>query len=247
LRNHRLTGRRVVVQQQGEPRTELVDGLRAAGATVEEVRVRRWAPPEDVAALRLLIESVATGAIDALAFTSAPAAASFLQTADQLGRLAEVTAALNSTVLSACVGAVAAAPLRHAGIPVAVPADALLAALAHEIALQVPRRAPLLRVAGHDLELRGHASVVDGVLVPLPVGSMALLRELARSPGQVRSREALAPVLAGEGGEGHAVEAAVGRLRAALGDPAMVQTIVKRGYRLSVDPAPRTSPVTALR
>jgi uroporphyrinogen-III synthase len=29
---------------------------------------------------------------------------------------------------------------------------------------------------------------------------------------------------------------AIARLRAALGDPAIIQTVVKRGYRLSVDP-----------
>jgi uroporphyrinogen-III synthase len=33
----------------------------------------------------------------------------------------------------------------------------------------------------------------------------------------------------------HAVETAVARLRAALGTPGLVQTVVKRGYRLALD------------
>jgi uroporphyrinogen-III synthase len=66
---------------------------------------------------------------------------------------------------------------------------------------------------------------------------MALLRELARRPGEVRSRSELLALLPGGGGDEHAVEAAVGRLRAALGRPRLVQTVVKRGYRLAMEPA----------
>ena len=233
--NYQLAGSRVAVQLQGEPPPELVETLRAHGSEVIDVTVRRWVPPADPVPLRRLIESTAAQSVDAVAFTSAPAAVSFLRSADRLGLLADVTAALSSNTLCACVGPVTAAPLIDAGIPAIMPAESRLAALAREIVERVPRRAPVLKVAGHELELRGYATVVDDVLVPLPAGSMALLRELARHPGQVFSREALASLLPGEGGEGHAVEVAIGRLRIALGDPAMVQTVVKRGYRLSVD------------
>ena len=40
----------------------------------------------------------------------------------------------------------------------------------------------------------------------------------------------------GDGGDEHAVEVAVGRLRTALGDPRIIQTVVKRGYRLAYEP-----------
>ncbi|MCW2497416.1 MAG: Uroporphyrinogen synthase [Jatrophihabitans sp.] len=236
LDSSELAGRRVAVQLHGELLRELASTLRAQGAEVIEVPVYRWVPPEDPEPLRLLIEEVATESIDALAFTSAPAAVSFLRTSDSLGLLADVTAALNRTVLCACVGPVTAVPLQNAGIPVVLPARTRLDALAAEIIEQLPRRAPRLRAAGHDLEVRGHAVVLDDELVMLPAGSMALLRELVRRPGQVLSRGALAPLLPGEGSEGHAVEVAIGRLRLALGDPALVQTVVKRGYRLGVDP-----------
>jgi uroporphyrinogen-III synthase len=41
--------------------------------------------------------------------------------------------------------------------------------------------------------------------------------------------------LPGDSRDGHAVEVAIGRLRTALGDPRMISTVVKRGYRLTVD------------
>ena len=78
--------------------------------------------------------------------------------------------------------------------------------------------------------------LVDGVFVtPGPTG-MALLRKLSRHPGQVVSRAELISGLSGGGSDMHAVEVAVGRLRTALGDPRVLQTVVKRGYRLAFDP-----------
>jgi uroporphyrinogen-III synthase len=64
---------------------------------------------------------------------------------------------------------------------------------------------------------------------------MALLKALARHPGRVVSRADLLRA-AGGGTDEHAVEMAVTRLRAALGDPRCIQTVVKRGYRLAYDP-----------
>ena len=77
--------------------------------------------------------------------------------------------------------------------------------------------------------------MVDGRLVPLTAAGMALLRKLTARPGHVVSRADLLTITPGEGGE-HAVEVAVGRLRTALGDPRIIQTVVKRGYRLAYEP-----------
>ena len=43
--------------------------------------------------------------------------------------------------------------------------------------------------------------------------------------------------LPGRSTDEHAVETAVARLRTALGSPNLIQTVVKRGYRLAVEPA----------
>jgi uroporphyrinogen-III synthase len=91
-------------------------------------------------------------------------------------------------------------------------------------------------VAGHQVEIRGQAAVVAGALRPVPPAGMSLLRALARRPGWVVSRADLLRVLPGAGTDEHAVETAMARLRAALGAPRIVQTVVKRGYRLALDP-----------
>jgi uroporphyrinogen-III synthase len=230
-----LTGRRVALQLHGDPLPEFVAALRARGAEVIEVPVYRWVLPEDEAPLRRLLESTAAAAVDSVAFTSAPAAMSFLRTADDQGIGAAVHAALLGGVVAACVGPVTAGPLVNAGLPVIQPERGRLGALVREIVEQVPRlRGRTAVAAGHTLDVRGHAVVVDGEFVALPGTSSVLLRELARRPGHVVARANLLRLLPGDGVDGHAVDVAIGRLRTALGDPAIVQTVVKRGYRLAV-------------
>src|SRR3954454_2411071 len=94
-----LDGMRVAVQLHGEPLTDLLAGLRDAGAEVIEVPVYRSELPADAAPLHLLIEAVAAGQLDALTFTSAPAAANFLHAAADLDRAEAVRAALRGPVL----------------------------------------------------------------------------------------------------------------------------------------------------
>jgi uroporphyrinogen-III synthase len=234
LTRNDLTGTRIAVQLHGEPVPDLVQTLRAAGAELIEVPVYRWVPPDDTSLLRRLVGAVAARQVDAVAFTSAPAAASFLNAVH-----AEPAAldALRSDVLACCVGPVTASPLQRAGIPIVAPDRHRLGALVREIATQVPARCGRgLVVAGHAVEIRGHVAVVDDHLVPLGATAMALLRLLARQPGRVVSRSQLLAALPSDGQDGHAVEVAIGRLRASLGDPQIVQTVVKRGYRLAYEP-----------
>ena len=232
-----LTGKRIAVQLHGEPLPDVVQTLRLAGAEVIEVPVYRWMLPEDAVPLRRLIQSVAVAGLDAVAFTSAPAAASFLRAADEQGCGGAVRTALRGPVVPACVGPVTAGPFLREDIPVIQPARGRLGALVREIVKQVPvRRGRLLPVAGHTMDVRGHAAVVDDRLVPLSATSMTLLRQLIDRPGHVVARSELLKVTPGEGGDEHAVEVAVARLRTALGDPRIIQTVVKRGYRLAYEP-----------
>jgi uroporphyrinogen-III synthase len=232
-----LAGKRIAVQLHGEPLPDVVHTLRLAGAEVIEVPVYRWVLPEDTMPLRRLIQTVSAGGLDAVAFTSAPAAASFLRAANEQGCGGAVRAALRGPVVAACVGPVTAGPFQREDIPVIQPARGRLGALVREIVKQVPiRRGRLLPVAGHMVDVRGYAVVVDGRLVPLTSASMTLLRELIGRPGHVVSRSNLLKVTPGEGGDEHAVEVAVARLRTTLGDPRIIQTVVKRGYRLAYEP-----------
>jgi uroporphyrinogen-III synthase len=128
-----LKGRRIAVQLHGDPLPELVSGLRAAGAEVLTVPVYRWVLPEDVGPVRRLVEMAVAGGIDAVTFTSAPAAASLLSIADELGLRSALVAAFNSRVLAVVVGSVTAAPLDAAGIPSRQPERARLGDLAREV------------------------------------------------------------------------------------------------------------------
>jgi uroporphyrinogen-III synthase len=227
-----LSGRRVAVQLHGEPQEELSAALAAAGAEVIEVPVYRWAPPADPAPLQRLIDLITNHLVDAVTFTSAVAVGSVLRAAGP--DVDAVLTALRGPVLVGCIGPQAAEPLRRAGVPVLAPGRARLSALVAALVETLPRRTQTLHVAGCELVLRGHAAVVDGVLKPLPPAQMAILRSLAAAPGKVLPRSELLESLP-RGADEHAVEMAVARLRAALGSSSVIQTVVKRGYRLRID------------
>jgi uroporphyrinogen-III synthase len=227
-----LEGRRIAVQLHGDPLHDLVAALRGAGAEVVTVPVYRWVLPEDVAPVRRLVASIVAGTVDAVTFTSAPAAASLLGVSDGLGRREALVAAMKERVLAIAVGNVTAGPLEAAGIPTHQPERARLGALAREVVARLPERDPVLQVGPHSLQVRGHAAVLDDQVVELAPGPMAVLRALACRPGAVVDLAELIASLPG-GGDGHAVEMAVTRLRAALGAP-VVETVVERGYRLKV-------------
>ncbi|MBO0856110.1 MAG: winged helix-turn-helix domain-containing protein, partial [Nocardia sp.] len=105
------------------------------------------------------------------------------------------------------------------------------------VAEELPRRANRIHAAGHELSVRGGCVVVDGEVHQLAPAPMALMRTLARHPGRVVSREDLLAALPGGGADTHAVETGIARLRAGLGTPKAIQTVVKRGYRLALDTA----------
>ncbi|MGW2019010.1 uroporphyrinogen-III synthase [Streptomyces sp. NPDC001927] len=235
-----VAGRRIALQLHGEPLPGFVEALTAGGAEVVGVPVYRWMPPEDIGPLDRLLDGVLTGALDAVTFTSAPAAASLLSRAEHRGALPELLEALRHDVLAVCVGPVTALPLQAHGIDTLQPERFRLGPLVQVLCQELPARARSLPVAGHRIEIRGHAVLVDGLLRPVPPAGMALLAALARRPGWVVSRPDLLRALPGAGRDEHAVETAMARLRTALGTPKLIQTVVKRGYRLAVDPVAET-------
>ena len=238
-----VEGRRIAVQLHGEPLPDVVESLIVAGAEVVEVPVYRWVPPADITPLDRLTDQVLAGAVDVLAFTSAPAAASLLRRADERGVYDDLLRLLRGPVLALCVGPVTAAPLEAVDVSTVQPQRSRLGAMVRRLEGEMPARARHLPVAGHWLELRGHAALVDGELRALPPNGMTLLQTLARRPGRVVSRAELLAALPGRGNDEHAVETGMARLRAALGSPKLVQTVVKRGYRLALDPAAGPVPV----
>ncbi|MEU9014162.1 uroporphyrinogen-III synthase [Streptomyces sp. NPDC048479] len=235
-----VDGRRIALQLHGEPLPGFVESLRAGGADVVVVPVYRWMAPEDLGPLDRLLDATVSRALDAVTFTSAPAAASLLSRAENRGLLPKLLRAFDHDVLAACVGPVTALPLQAVGVTTVQPERFRLGPLVQLLGVELPSRARTLPVAGHRIEIRGHAVLVDNDLRPVPPAGMALLRALSRRPGWVVSRSDLLSTLPGAGKDEHAVETAMARLRTALGAPKLIQTVVKRGYRLALDPAADT-------
>ncbi|MFI1469671.1 uroporphyrinogen-III synthase [Streptomyces wuyuanensis] len=232
-----VADRRVALQLHGEPLPGFVEALRAGGAEVVVVPVYRWMPPEDLAPLDRLLDATVGRSLDAVTFTSAPAAASLFSRAEDRGLLPGLLDALAHDVLPACVGPVTALPLQAVGLDTVQPDRFRLGPLVQLLCVELPSRARTLPVAGRRVEIRGHAVLVDGEVRPVPPAGMSLLNTLARRPGWVVSRADLLRALPGAGRDEHAVETAMARLRTALGVPNLIQTVVKRGYRLALDPA----------
>lgn len=231
-----VAGRRVAVQLHGEPLPDFTAALRAAGAEVVEVPVYRWVPPEDVRPLRRLVEQVVAEAVDCVTFTSAPAVASLLAVAREEGREPALLSALSGPVLVAAVGPVTAGPLERRGVPTVQPERARLGALVRTVVEELPaRRTRVVDAGRHRLELRGHSVLVDGRTVELTARQTGVLAALVDSGGRVLSRpDLLRTAWRDEAADEHAVEMTVARLRTALGPAgSVVQTVVKRGYRLA--------------
>ncbi len=231
---------RIAVQLHGaasewEPDTDISDALARAGAQVIKVPVYRWEAPADPRPMESLITMIVNAELDAVSFTSAPAVAALFERAKALGVLDPLADALRSRVAVFAVGPVTAAPLARLDISARHPVRYRLGALARLITDELPDRATRFTAGGHQIAVRSSSVEVDGVIRVLPPAAMALLRRLLVEPGRVVSRADLLAALPGGGGDTHAVETAMTRLRSALAAPGAVQTVVKRGYRLSIE------------
>lgn len=237
LRGRDLSGRRIVVQEHGQSLSVVAQALRLQGAEVEVVTVYRVEPRPDQSATFDLVELVAARELDAVTFTAAPAVTAFLEAAEAVGRRTEVLAAFTDDVLAVSVGPVTAAALERWGVPTIWPERSRLAAMVQLVERDLPERRAgrTIDVAGgHLLRLHGERVLVDGQEVRLTPAPLAVLHALVSRPGQVLSRaELLAALPSGTAESEHAVEMAVARLRQGVGSR-VVQTVVKRGYRLAV-------------
>ena len=230
-----LTGRRVAVQLHGFTDEVQLARLREVSAAVLSVTPYRWVPPSSSDRLLRLIEAVAHRQLDALVFTSAPGAVATLETAERSGLAEAFQQAMGREVLTAAVGPVTAAPLRAAGVAVAVPERYRLGALIRLVSEELSiHRVERYRSGEVLLELRGRHLAVDGRPVVLGPNALAILRTLARAEAVV-SRDQLMAALPGL--DDHALEVAISRLRRSLGVPGLISTVVRRGYRMNATPS----------
>jgi uroporphyrinogen-III synthase len=225
----------VAIQLHGYTDEHQLDRLRAAGHRVLTVAPYRWLSPDTTdPRVERLIEAIAGQQLDAVTFTSAPAVHALISTAEALGRLNEVAEGFRSAVLAAAVGPVTAEPLITLGIPVIQPQRFRLGALIKLVCDHLEQhRVTQLQTRHGLLELRGAVALLDGTRSAEAPTSLALLRTLVAAGGDVVPRVSLAestPALLDD----HALEVALSRLRQNLTQPALVETVIKRGYRLAV-------------
>ncbi|KPG88647.1 uroporphyrinogen-III synthase [Frigoribacterium sp. RIT-PI-h] len=229
-----VAGLTIAVQLHGLTDPAQLDRLRDAGATVLTVSPYRWTVHEDVTRVRRLISAICGGSVDAVTFTSAPAVDALFSIADGAGRLDELQNALRDQVVVAAVGPVTAAPLVEAGVLPIVPDRFRMGALIRLLCQHLEQNAAhRLSTDYGDVELRGHQVRLAERRSTLSPVALALFRALVTARGATVSRDELA-LAAPEQLDDHGVDVAVSRLRRALPEPGLVQTVIKRGYRLTV-------------
>lgn len=248
---------------------DLVAALQLGGAQVLFAPVLTRAARADAAPVsppstdRLvrLIDATCRHEVDAVAFSSAAAVHAVLAAAGERGRLLQFLAVLRADVLTAAAGRATAAPLAEIGLSPLVPERARPEGLVRLVGDELERQHVIrlgsdgveVQLRGRRVELRplaqeaGHRTGVgpEGRSVLLSPSALALFRRLVASSSVV-SREELLCCLP-DGGEDHALEVAMSRLRCALDQPGLITTVVRRGYRLNahrlVDPeAHRSGP-----
>lgn len=231
-----VAGQRIAVQHHGAGCEQLDEDLAEAGADVTSLVVYRWGPPADPGAVTCGIGQAAVGDIDVVVFTSAPAATAWLDAAHDAGVLPSIVGrCATGRLVAAAVGPVTARPLLDAGITPLLPERSRLGSLVRAIVghYEAMTATAVETVAG-PLQLRSTAAVLGDEVLALSPSALSLLHLLFDAKGDVVSRAEVLEVLPGDSASGHAVEVAVGRLRESLGDRRVVETVVKRGYRLAL-------------
>jgi len=229
-----VVGKRVAVQLHGYEDVEQLERLRSVGAQVLTVAPYRWVRPTDESRLGRLVAAVAAREVDVVTFTSAPAVDGLISAAAQLGMDGVLVEALRCGVTAAAVGPVTAAPLLDLGVSPIVPERFRMGALIRTVVEHLTLNG-VAEVQTALVPLRVHGRVVSfaGETVTLARGPRAMLAALMADPGAVCTRERLLDELP-EAENEHALDMAVSRLRAALPDRDLIQTVVRRGYRLNV-------------
>ncbi len=107
-----LKGRRIAIQEHGEPSPELYNALRDRGADLVPVRVYRWELPEDTGPLKDAIRNLTDNKIDVVLFTSSVQFVHASRIAAEIGLAQQFADSLNQAVV-ASIGPIASETLRE--------------------------------------------------------------------------------------------------------------------------------------
>lgn len=211
---------------------ELIQSLTELGAEVSRVAVPRGGGTAP-AALRRAVQRAGNGGIDAVLFLSS--AEAWIEAAECSGVLDATRRRTGSgRLLLAALDRDETDRLRAARLPAGFPEEGTVAALARGVVAHYGSGAGSLATDAGRLEVRSGGVVVDERFIPLSRGAAGVIEALFLAGGRVLSRAEIGRGLPGGERSGRAVEVAVARLRESLDGVDLVQTVVKRGYRLAV-------------
>lgn len=227
-----LHGRTVAIQLDGHASDEWEDALRVVGIRPRLLSMYLWGPPRDLPRAEELVRHALGGRLDAVSFISRGAV-------EQFGRIAEVIdpRADLSPHAAVCIDAGCELAARRLGFgEVLTPERAGLGAMVRTTADEFRRRAQVIELGGHRLVLQGRLVELDGDVLALSDREFDVLAKLVERPGSIVSKADLARSVWGGTDSAHNAEVAVARLRRRLAESGIeIETIIRRGYRLSVD------------
>ncbi|MFJ6531323.1 winged helix-turn-helix domain-containing protein [Microbacterium sp. NPDC091662] len=211
---------------------ELGRALGAAGADVMRVSASRSMAPAP-AVMRRAVHRAGSGGADAVLFASS--SVSWIEAAASTGALEAIRRRADADrFLLIAKDEEEVRRLQGVRLPARlVEPEAPTGLAGCVVAHYGSGRGSLLTDAG-SLQVRSGGVVLDGRFLPLSRGAVGLIEALFLARGRVLSRGELGQELPGGERSGRAVEVAVARLRESLGGIDLIQTVVKRGYRLAV-------------
>ena len=108
---------RIAVQEYGVSNPDLLAALRGRGAQVTPVPIYKWALPDDIAPLRMVLNAIVTGQVNVLLITNAAQIDHVMQLLEQEGTTAQFKEACKKMVV-ASIGPTASERLRHYNLPI---------------------------------------------------------------------------------------------------------------------------------
>lgn len=231
-----VAGLHVAIQYHGAGADGLDSQFQEAGARVTSLIVYRWGPPPDPGALVESVLECANRQIDAVVFTSAPGAHAWITVAHAEGALDRIVERASSgRLVIAAVGPVTAGPLQDVGLVPLVPERGRLGALVRAVVGHYEEeQAQAIVTLGGPLQVHSTCAVLGGRVIPVSRGGLDVLRLLVEAGGDVVSRHQVLAALKSDSQDLHTAEVAVARLREAIGVKGVIETVVKRGYRVAV-------------
>lgn len=132
-----VRGFRVAVQEYGMSNPDLLEALKQRGAEVFPVPIYRWALPEEVGLLRLVIGELIGGKIDVMLITNAAQLDNVMQLVEQEGKTERFKEACKKVVV-ASIGPTVSERLRHYDLPIDFePTRSKMGVLVKEVSKQV--------------------------------------------------------------------------------------------------------------